>query len=459
MASLMAEIAEMRRMKALAVELRKKRAKAYQRSTSVDPRYDWGSLARENQRIPTGSWVTWLILAGRGFGKTRTGAETVRRWIGDGEQYVNLIGATADDARDIMIQGESGILACCPPHERPIYKKSERCLIWPSGAKSLIFTADEPERLRGKQHGKLWADELAAWRYPESWDQALLGLRLGKKPQAVVTTTPRPTPIIRLLVGEATTHVTRGSTHDNKDNLAPTFLSQIIAKYENTRLGRQELYAEILDDNPGALWNRSIIDAARVEKAPALRRIVVAIDPAVTANIDSDETGIGAAGLGEDGDVYVLEDASMAMASPNAWGAAAVSLFDRLEADRIIAEVNQGGDLVEANIRAQRSHIPFTAVHAKRGKALRAEPVAALYEQKKVHHVGYFPQLEDQMCDWNPTIANQKSPDRVDWLVYAILDLLPEVALPPASGEITRISAYRAASVADFHDDFEDDDD
>jgi phage terminase large subunit-like protein len=440
------------------VEFRKKRAATRQsRSTSVDPKYDWSALARENQRLPAGDWVTWLILAGRGFGKTRTGAETVRQWVSEGEQYVNLIGATADDARDIMIQGESGILACCPRDERPIYKKSERCLLWPNGAKSLIFTADEPERLRGKQHGKLWADELGAWRYPESWDQALFGLRLGKRPQAVVTTTPRPTPIIRLLVSESTTHVTRGSTHDNKANLAPTFFSQIIAKYENTRLGRQELYAEILDDNPGALWNRSVIDAGRVGKAPALRRIVVAIDPAVSANIDSDETGIGAAGLGENGEVYVLEDASKTMASPNVWGAAAVELFDRLQADRIVAEVNQGGDLVEANIRAQRAHIPFTGVHARRGKALRAEPVAALYEQGKVHHVGYFPKLEDQMCDWNPTVGNQKSPDRVDWLVYAVLDLLPGVALPPASGEITRIGSYRAQTV-DQDLDFEDDD-
>jgi phage terminase large subunit-like protein len=417
----------------------------------------WELWRRPSQAIPSGNWINWLIKAGRGFGKTRTGAETVRQWIGEGERYVNLIGATADDARDIMVEGESGILAVCPRHERPIYKAAKRCLDWPSGAHSLIFTADEPERLRGKQHGKLWCDELGSWRYPESWDQAMFGLRLGRNPQAVITTTPRPTEIIKSLVSDKNTFVTNGSTFDNKANLAGAFLTQIVKKYEGTRLGRQELYAEILDDNPGALWNRAMIDKGRVAKVPALYRIVVAIDPAVSANLDSDETGIGAAGLGENGEVYILEDASVSMASPNEWGAAAVALFDRVQADRIVAEVNQGGDLVEANIRAQRSHIPYTPVHAKRGKALRAEPVAALYEQGKVHHVGYFPKLEDQMCDWNPTAGNQKSPDRVDWLVYAVLDLLPGVALPPASGEITRIGSYRRQSV-DQDLDFEDED-
>lgn len=400
------------------------------RSSTDLTRYDWLSLRRENQTPPDWEWIVWLILAGRGFGKTRTGAETVRQWIREGNRFVNLIGATADDARDIMIEGESGLLACCPNDERPLYRRSSRSLLWPNGATSLIFTADEPERLRGKQHGKLWADELASWRYPESWDQAMFGLRLGARPQAVVTTTPRPTAIIKALAGDPTTALTRGSTYDNKANLAKPFLSKIVSKYEGTRLGRQELNAEILDDNPGALWKRDTIEAARVKEPPRLLRVVIAVDPAVSSNEGSDDTGVGAAGLGDDGEVYVLEDATVSMASPDEWGRAVVQCFDRHQADRIVAEKNQGGDLVESNIRAQRAYLPISLVHAKKGKALRAEPVAALYEQGKVHHVGVHHKLEDEMCEWNPTLPGQRSPNRIDWLVYAVTELLPEIALP-----------------------------
>jgi phage terminase large subunit-like protein len=389
--------------------------------------YDWELSARPEQLLPPGDWRTWLILAGRGFGKTRTGAEVVRQWI---KHYpiVNLIAATADDARDIMIEGESGILAICPSSEKPNYLVSKRQLKWPNGAKSLIFTADEPERLRGKQHMKLWADELAAWRYRESWDQAMLGLRLGNNPQAVVTTTPRPIAIVRELAKDPTTHITRGSTYDNEANLAPAFLAQIIKKYEGTRLGRQELNAEILDDNPNALWKRKDIDDLRVRFAPdGLRRVVIGVDPSVTSKKTSDETGIIAAGVKklEDGNdhAYILDDLSL-IASPDVWAKACVTAYYDYAADRIVAEVNNGGDLVEVVIRTVDKSISYKKVHASRGKAKRAEPIAAIYEQKRAHHVGSFPKLEDQMCSYDPNDESGDSPDRMDALVWALTELM-----------------------------------
>lgn len=383
---------------------------------------DWGFWGRPDQLLPPGDWVTWLILAGRGWGKTRVGAETVREWVKTTD-FVNLIGATADDARDIMIEGESGILAICPKGERPLYKKSERKLVWPNGATSLIFTADEPERLRGKQHAKLWPDELAAWRYPEAWDQAQLGLRLGIAPQAVVTTTPRPTAIVKAIMDDPSTHITRGSTYDNRRNLAGTFLAKIITKYEGTRLGRQELNAEILDDNPGALWKRAQIDDTRVVRAPELSRVVVGVDPAVTSREDSDLTGIVVAARDNQSPThfYVLEDASL-IESPMGWAKRVVKAFRDQSADRVVAEVNNGGELVEAIIRGVDPNVPYTAVHATRGKQVRAEPIAALYEQGRVHHVGALGALEDQMCDWDP-LTSTKSPDRVDALVWALTAL------------------------------------
>jgi len=340
-------------------------------------------------------------------------------------RYVNLIGATLDDARDIMIQGESGILAVCPNHERPRYV--DRQLRWPNGSRSLIFTADEPERLRGKQHEKLWADEIAAWRYPESWDQAQLGLRLGSSPQAVVTTTPRPTPMVKALMRDPATVITGGDTYANRANLAGTFYSTIIRKYEGTRLGRQELNAELLEDNPGALWQRAQIDASRVTEAPAMRRIVVAVDPPVTNREDSDEAGIIACGRSLDGAFYVLDDVSL-RASPEAWARAAVRLYHDRKADRLVAEVNNGGDMVELTIRTVDQNVSYKAVTASRGKMIRAEPIAALYEQGRVHHVGSFPQLEDQMCDYDP-LTSPYSPDRMDALVWALTELSDESGL------------------------------
>lgn len=387
-----------------------------------------GWLARPSQEVPTGDWAYWLILAGRGFGKTRTGAETVREWV-KAEQYVNLIGATADDARDIMVEGESGILAICPPDERPLYKKHEAKLEWPNGATSLIFTADKPDRLRGKQHGALWADELAAWRYMDAWDQAKFGLRLGARPRAVITTTPRPLKVLRDLMEDPRCVVTRGSTYDNKANLAESFFTDIITTYEGTRLGRQELNAEMLDDIPGALWTRANIDAHRKSPAamPDMKRSVVAVDPAVSNDEGSDEHGIVSCGLGVDGEGYVWADDSM-LGTPLEWAKAAVSRYHADAADLIVAEANQGGLMVEQTIRSVDPSAKVRLVHASRGKVVRAQPAAALYEQGRVHHVGRLDALEDQMCAFTADFDRKKqgySPDRVDALVWGLAELFP----------------------------------
>lgn len=381
--------------------------------------HDWPFWARPKQLPPPGDWRYWVILAGRGFGKTRTGAEWVRQQVKT-HSMVNLIGATADDARDIMIEGESGILAICPAHERPEYRVSKRRLEWPNGAWSLIFTADEPERLRGKQHMKLWADELASWRYEESWSQAMFGLRLGDSPQACVTTTPKPTKLVRELIKHPKAVVVRGTTYENRANLAEDFYRDIITQYEGTRLGRQELMAELLEDVEGALWTRAMLDSTRVYECPPLVRAVIGIDPAVTAGDDSDETGLICAGLGADGHCYVFSDLS-GRYSPDGWARKVDYAYTVHDLDRAIAEVNNGGDLVETTLRTVNPRISYKAVRATKGKYTRAEPVAALYEQGRVHHVGAFPALEDQLCTWVP---GNKSPDRLDALVWGVTDLM-----------------------------------
>jgi predicted phage terminase large subunit-like protein len=328
------------------------------------------------------------------------------------------MGRTAADVRDIIVEGESGILAISHPKWRPIYEPSKRRLTWPNGARATTYSADEPDSLRGAQHDLAYVDELAAYRFPDAWDQLMLGLRLGKDPRCVVTTTPRPTKIIRDLINSPNTLLTRGSSYDNKENLATQFIDTIIARYEGTTLGRQELHAEILDDIPGALWTRRMLDENRVNKAPSdMRRVVVGIDPAVTSNKNSDETGIVVVGMGEDGRGYVLADISGTW-SPDTWARKAVAAYHEYKADRLVAEVNNGGDLVERVIRTFDAHCAYTAVHASKGKRARAEPVAALYEQGKVKHVGAFPQLEDQMCTYIAETANE-SPDRMDALVWA----------------------------------------
>ena len=345
--------------------------------------HDWSWNGRPEQQIPAGDWITWLILAGRGFGKTRTGAETVRTWVKT-NKYVNLIGATADDARDIMVEGESGILAVCPGKMNARFtKKSERQLQWPNGAISLIFTADEPERLRGKQHMKLWGDEYASWRYKEAWDQASLGLRLGVSPQAVITTTPKPTKELRALMSAPSTIVTRGSTYDNRLNLAGAFLTQIVSRYEGTRLGRQELNAEILDDNPGALWRRDWIEEHRIARGPPMKRVVVAIDPTATSNPIGDEArNLTVEGRGTDDRGYVLADLSM-RGTPREWATVAVNAYHEWKADRIIGETNNGGEMIQAVIRMVDRNVAYKGIRARRGKITRADPVSALYEQRR----------------------------------------------------------------------------
>ncbi len=392
---------------------------------------------RPEQVPPPGAWRIWLFMGGRGVGKTRTGAE----WLKDSARrfrYVNLMGATADDARDVMIEGESGLLACADADFRPVYFPSKRRLEWPNGATSLIFTADEPERLRGKQHERIWADEVAAWRRPEAYDQAMFGLRLGSDPRALLTTTPRPVKLIRELLADQSGRVavTRGSTYANRANLAPAFFDQIITKYEGTRLGRQELLGEYLDDTPGALWTRAMFEPHRA--APQLLRVVVAIDPAATSGEDSDETGIVIAGLGVDGRFYVLADRTC-RESPDGWARRAVAAYEEFGGDRIVAEVNNGGEMVEHTLRTVDRLIPYKKVTASRGKRTRAEPVAALYEQGKVSHVTAFDALEDQMVAWTPESGD--SPDRLDALVWALTDLMAPPDTDPDLGYFAQGSA------------------
>jgi len=384
-------------------------------------RREWLGRRRPEQMPPHGDWRTWLILAGRGWGKTRTGAEWVIDRIEDGYQRVALVGPTAADVRDVMVEGESGILACAPDDMAPNYEPSKRRITFAGGAICTTFSADEPDRLRGPQHDAGWCDEIAAWRYPEAWDQLQFGLRLGDDPRCIVTTTPRPTKEVRDLVKAATTVVTRGSTFDNADNLAPAFLERILTKYEGTRLGRQELYAEILDDVPGALWSRAMLEQAVTgyTEQDSMQRVVVAIDPAVTSGEDSDETGIVVAGrTGTQG--FVLADVTCRL-SPDGWARRAVKAYHHHKADRIVAEANQGGDMVRTVLRTVDPSVPVKLVHATRGKRVRAEPVAALYEQGRVFHAQVFAQLEDQLLTWTPD--SPTSPDRLDALVWALTDL------------------------------------
>jgi phage terminase large subunit-like protein len=379
--------------------------------------------------LPDRDFLYWLILAGRGAGKTRTLSETVRTWVKRGFNYVNLIGATADDVRSVMIEGPAGVLACCPGSERPQYLKRSLELRWPNGTTSLLFSAEEPDRLRGKQHQKLACDEIAAWRDPDAFDQALLGLRLGRKPQAVIATTPRPTKLIKSLVADPRTYLTRGTTYDNRQNLAPDFYARVITKFEGTRLGRQELNAEILDDVPGSLWTRAMIDRAREPIAmPAMVRVVVAVDPSGARHADdhgADEIGIVVAGKGADGRGYVLADRTL-KASPVVWGRAAVDAYHEFGADRIVAERNFGGAMVEHVIRTTDASVAFREVSASRGKVARAEPVAALYEQGRVSHIGDdITLLEDELCQMTSNgFAGSGSPDRADALVWALTELI-----------------------------------
>lgn len=383
--------------------------------------YDWKFWARPKQLTPAGDWYVWVILAGRGWGKSRTGAEQVRAWQEQGYGRFALVGQTPAEVRDVMVEGESGILAISPPDKMPKYEPSKRKLTWPNGATATAYSAENPDLLRGPQHDKGWFDELAKSRYPqETWDNLMLGLRGGDNPQVVVTTTPKPIKTLKEIIEDDKTVTTKGTTYENKANLAGLFIDKIVRKYEGTRLGRQELYAEMLDDNPDALWQRKDIEDGRTSKHPELKSVVVAIDPQATNQETSSETGIIVAGKGIDDKGYVLEDISI-KDTPEAWARNAVTGYYKHNADRIVGEVNNGGDMVEYTVKTIDRNVPFKKVHASRGKQLRAEPISALYEQGRVHHVGMFAELEDQMCEWVP---GDKSPDRLDALVWALTELM-----------------------------------
>jgi len=406
--------------------------------------YLWPVWARpETQLPPPGEWQTWLIMGGRGSGKTRAGAEWVRAQVEGAtplapgpRSRIALVAETADQARDVMVLGESGLIACTPRDRRPVFHVSRRHLEWPNGAQAWLYSAADPESLRGPQFDGAWCDELAKWRKAApAWDMLQFGLRLGSSPRQIVTTTPRANPVLIRIMEDPATVTTRSPTRDNAANLAPSFLSRVEARYAGRILGRQELDGELLLETPGSLWTRPMIEAARIDHTPALARVVVAVDPPVTSRASSDACGIVVAALiadsaAETPRAVVLADWSVQGRSPRAWATRAVAAYHEYKADRLVAEVNQGGDMVEQIVREVDDTLSFRAVRATRGKALRAEPVAALYEQGRVLHLAAdkapLTTLEDQMCAFGPHAftGDTKSPDRVDALVWAITDLM-----------------------------------
>jgi predicted phage terminase large subunit-like protein len=372
-----------------------------------------------------------VFCGGRGAGKTRSGAEWVTERVAKGARYISLIAPTSADCRDVLLEGPAGILTISPSHLRPIYQPSLRKVVWPNGAQALLFSSDEPDRLRGPQSDTVWIDELCAMRTAQDvLDMAMFGLRLGKDPRCLITTTPRPIKCFKALLAREGQDivVTRSSSYRNRDNLAPAFFGQIVSKYAGTRLGRQELDAELLTDVPGALWHLERIEELRVTRGPQpYQRVVVAIDPATTFGPDSDETGLVIAALGQDGHAYILDDLS-GRYPPEEWARRAIQAYRQYCADRIIAEVNQGGTLVEATLRSVDPAIPFGSVHASRGKLTRAEPISALYERGLVHHIGVFGPLEGQMTSYDGSRTGS-SPDRLDALVYGVTALM--LTAPP----------------------------
>ena len=380
-------------------------------------------MARANQLPPEGEWHSWMVMAGRGFGKTRLGAEwlAAKAILHDGIRCA-IVARTFQDVRQVCVEGVSGILGILKEYDAlDTWNKASGVIELKNGSIIQTFSADSPDSLRGPQFHYAWTDELAAWQYEDTWNQLQFGLRLGEHPQTVITTTPRPTKLVKSLTKRDSTIVTRGSTFDNADNLSKTALLELQAKYGGTRLGQQELYGAILDDNPGALWRRATIDSARLEEHPTLTRIVVGVDPAVTSGDDSDSTGIVVAGMSADGHYYVLDDVTL-KASPQEWATKAVQVYEKYKADRIVAETNNGGDLVIHLLQQVNPSVSTKKVTATRGKQMRAEPIAALYEQGRVHHVGYFTELEDEMCEFEPGIT-KNSPDRMDALVWALTEL------------------------------------
>ncbi len=418
-------------------ELRRQPARVLRRAMP-----DWSLCARPSQLPPAGDWRQWLLIGGRGSGKTRAGAEWIRA-VALGlaplasrvHGRIALVAETLGDAREVMIDGESGLRAL-DYAARPVFEATRRRLVFANGAVAQIFSSEDPDALRGYQFDAAWGDELAKWKHADAcFDNLQLALRLGADPRVVLTTTPRAVPLLKRLLAEEGTAVTRMRTAENRANLASGFLQAMESRYGGSRLARQELDGEMIEAREDALFDRGTIDRLRVRTAPDLRRIVVAVDPPATSTQRSDACGIVAAGLAGDGTIYVLADRSRRGARPPEWAGAAVRLFEELEADRIVAEVNQGGDMVEAVIRTVAPLVPVSAVRATRGKWIRAEPVAALYEQGRVRHAGTFAALEDELCDFGPDgLSNNRSPDRLDALVWAVTALMQPVAEPRVRG-------------------------
>lgn len=389
------------------------------------------SFAHPHQLPPAqanngGDWRSWLILGGRGAGKTRAGAEWVRSVaLADRHARIALIGESEHDARSVMIEGVSGLLAVHSARERPEWMPSRRRLQWKNGAIAEMYSAENYESLRGPQFSAAWCDELAKWRHAEAtFDMLQFGLRLGERPRQVVTTTPRPIALLKKLIADPATALTRAGTIANAFNLAPAFVENVLTRYGGTRIGRQEIDGEIVEERADALWTRAGLESCRVSAAPPLTRIVVAVDPPASAKKGADACGIVAAGRAEDGSIYVIEDASVAGLSPQGWALKAVALWRRLEADSLVAEVNQGGDMVKAVIGEADKDVPVVSVRATRGKWHRAEPVSQLYEQGRVKHAGVYPALEDEMCDFGlDGLSSGRSPDRLDALVWAVTAL------------------------------------
>ena len=387
----------------------------------------WVSVARDEQIPPPArdDWTTWLCLGGRGSGKTRAGAQWVL-FMAEHVGRIALVGETHGDVRAVMVEGESGLLKLAASDRRPGWHATRGRLEWPNGAIAEGFSSEDPEGLRGPQFAAAWCDEAGKWAHAEeTWDMLQFGLRLGARPRQVVTTTPRTTPLMRRLAGDGRTVVSRMRTSDNERNLSPAFMKTVVSRYEGTRLGRQELDGEFVENDGTALWQARALDAARVREAPPLRRVVVGVDPCVSSGEDADACGIVVAGLGEDGRGYVLADRTPARATPAGWAAIVAATAAQFEADRVVAEVNQGGDLVEEVLRGAGHALPIRKVRASRGKWLRAEPVAALYEQGRVSHLPGLERLEDEMCLFEPNgRAGGRSPDRLDALVWALTDLM-----------------------------------
>ena len=393
--------------------------------------WHWPFWARPDQLPPPGQWVSWLMLGGRGAGKTRAGAEWVRQRVEADARHIALIGETYHEARAVMVEGPSGLLAISPPHNRPRFLPSRHLLQWPNGAQARLFSSERPEALRGPQFDTAWCDELAKWRRDEeTWDMLQFGLRLGREPQQMITTTPRPTALLKRLIDDPTCVLTRAATLDNRANLAPGFIDHVVGRYVGTALGRQELDGDLIDDQPGALWQREIFESCRVTHVPPLQQTIIALDPPVSSGPKADACGIIIIGLGQDGRAYVLEDRSVRGLSPAQWAGHVRAAYRQHAAAALVGEVNQGGELVREIVLRDAPDIHFCPVRAVTGKLMRAEPVTALYERGRVLHCGRFDALEDEMCRY---VGHGRSPDRLDALVWGVSWLLlrPPRQTPP----------------------------